>query len=302
MPYPRVLVMLGMLSLSGFVQAFCGVPTPLLCDADDNHVVDIADINAIAQANGSAANPGDVRDIDLDGTITVLDARQCVAHCEVAGCVDSCSRGADEASRVETARALLTLNTSNYLSRISYWAEDVVYREPVWTHSGRGQLLDYLSAVFSGSAYGHPDDRQVEIMHELYNSLPDGSLTYMATIEWTGTFGTEFFRQTGMSIIKFRPGEGCPHYHRDYYTEGDSWWNVPAEKGDVTIFRNIYIDQFGLSGRCFDDDGDGYTKYTNATGCPQTGLDCNDFDPQIHPGAAEIPGDGVDQDCDPLVD
>lgn len=302
MRHLRILVMLGTVSLSGYSHAICTVPTPVLCDADGNRTVDIADIGEIAAANGTEVEPGDVRDIDLDGTITVLDARQCVAHCEVPGCVESCPRAPDEVSRVETARALLTLNASNYLSRISYWAEDVVYREPVWTHSGRAELLDYLSAVFAGSDYGHPDDRQVEIKTELYNSLPDGSLTYMATVEWTGTFGTEFFIQTGMSIVKFRPGEGCAHYHRDYYTEGDSWWNVPLEKADVTTFRNIYIDQFGLSGRCFDDDGDGYTKYVNATGCPNAGLDCNDFDPGIHPGAIEIPGDGVDQDCDPLYD
>lgn len=37
-----------------------------------------------------------------------------------------------------------------------------------------------------------------------------------------------------------------------------------------------------------DDDGDGYTENQG---------DCNDADPQIYPGAIEICGDGIDQDC-----
>lgn len=54
------------------------------------------------------------------------------------GCSDSsdqesleCSRDADEASRVHTAQALLSMNAGNYASLINYWAEDIVYKEPV---------------------------------------------------------------------------------------------------------------------------------------------------------------------------
>ena len=303
MRHLQILITLVLVTLSSFSYSQCGGPTPKFCDADNNGNVNIDDITLISLAKGTSVPPGNVMlDIDKDKMITVRDARQCIDRCSLPGCVEPCSRAADEGSRVETARALVTLNASNYLSRINYWAEDIVYKEPVWTNSGRAELLDYLSAVFAGTDYGFPADRQVVIKDELYNTLPDGSMTYMATVEWSGTFGSKFFTQAGMSILKFRPGEGCPNYHRDYTTEGDTWWNIPAEKADVNAFRSVYISLFELTGRCFDDDGDDYTKYAVATGCPNTtAVDCNDFVPGINPGAMEIPGDGIDQDCNPVT-
>jgi hypothetical protein len=301
MRHLKILITLVMITLSSYSYSQCGGPVPLVCDVTKDFKVDQKDIDALILLKGTAVIKGDLRDIDGDGVITVLDARRCVAKCSPQSCVEPCSRDADEASRVQTARALVSVNATNYQSLINYWAQDIVYREPVWTNKGRAQLLDYLSAVFAGTAYGFPADRQVVVKDELYNTHPDGSMTYMATVEWSGTFGTEFFTQTGMSILKFRSGQGCPNYQRDYSTEGDTWWNIPLEKSDVNVFRNIYISQFGLSGRCFDGDGDGYTKYSSATGCPSSGVDCNDFVPGINPGAVEIPGDGIDQDCNPVT-
>ena len=210
-----------------------------------------------------------------------------------------CDRAEDQTTRLETARALLEVNALNYGEVINYWAVDVIYKEPVLTNSGRQEMFDYLDAVFGGTAFGFPTDKVVTINKELYKTDTEGGMTYVATIEWSGTFGTEFYIQKGMSIIKFRPTEGCPYFHRDYFTEGDTWWNIPIWKPDIRTFRNIYISMFQLTGRCFDEDGDGYTKYSNATGCPNAGLDCNDFVPGINPGATEIPGNGIDDDCNP---
>jgi hypothetical protein len=218
--------------------------------------------------------------------------------------VPGCARASDETTRIETARALLDLNMGNYASVINYWAEDITYKEPVLTNSGRQEMLDYLEAMFGGTAYGYPNDRAVTIKDQVATTHPDGSMTYMATLEWTGTFGTGFFIQTGMSIIKFAPGEGCPSYHRDYFTEGDTWWNIPLFLPEIRTMRDIYVLLFGLGGRCFDGDGDGYSKYGVSTGCPNGGTavyDCNDFVAEINPGATEIPGNGVDDDCKPIT-
>ena len=47
-------------------------------------------------------------------------------------------------------------------------------------------------------------------------------------------------------------------------------------------------------------DGDGYCPSNIACGDGSETGDCDDTDPQVHPGSEEIPYDGVDQDCDGL--
>lgn len=221
--------------------------------------------------------------------------------------VPGCARASDETTRVATARAVLEVNAANYASYINYWADDVEHREPVFTNNGRQEMLDYLDGYYSGSNYGWPDDRVVIIKDEIAKTLPDGSMTYVANLQWTGTSAVGFYFQTGMAIIKFRPGEGCPYYHRDYFNEVDNWYQVPAWKADAAQMRGIYILIFGLTGRCFDDDQDGYTKYIEATGCPNAGLDCNDFTDAINPDVEERTAagncaDGIDNDCDGWID
>jgi hypothetical protein len=58
-----------------------------------------------------------------------------------------------------------------------------------------------------------------------------------------------------------------------------------------------------------DVDGDGYGDATQATvsdvhpsGYTDDSTDCNDTNPAVNPGATEIPGDGIDNDCDGAVD
>ena len=50
-------------------------------------------------------------------------------------------------------------------------------------------------------------------------------------------------------------------------------------------------------GECVDNDGDGYGT-GDTTNCSYQGEDCNDDDASINPGAVEVCGNSVDEDCD----
>jgi len=64
-------------------SASCG---PTLCDVNDDGKIDRNDINLIFAVRGRAAQPGDPRDLDGNGLITVNDARGCALRCTKLNC------------------------------------------------------------------------------------------------------------------------------------------------------------------------------------------------------------------------
>jgi len=233
---------------------------------------------------------------------TVLDP----VHC--------CDRAADEATRVETARAILKVNArvvegepdvDHYHTTINFWAvngsgedgvgyDGAVYQETSLSNFGRQEMWDYLDLIFGWSS-----DMELVTLDEMYKTYPDGSMTYFVGNVWFGTTAAGYYEQPGFSIVKFRPGEGCAAYQRDYFSEGDTYWGMDFVQDTIRAAREEVITGLGLTGKCVDDDGDGYTRYAAATGCPNTGLDCDDYHAGINPGATEIVGNGLDDDCNP---
>ena len=54
-------------------------------------------------------------------------------------------------------------------------------------------------------------------------------------------------------------------------------------------------DEYTVAG-CWDNDGDGYLDEVCG------GNDCDDNDPEVNPNHVEIPGNGIDDDCDGQID
>jgi len=76
---------------------------------------------------------------------------------------------------------------------------------------------------------------------------------------------------------------------------------APLSEAECYAWGGFYTAPLPAGEGCVDSDGDGY-GLTGAPDCPGAGRDCNDAVASIHPGAAEDPGNGVDDDCDGAVD
>lgn len=80
-----------------------------------------------------------------------------------------------------------------------------------------------------------------------------------------------------------------------HYSADDDQWNL------INVNENSWADHV-LHGdvRLDDQDGDGFVP-NNECGFGSMG-DCDDKDSEVYPGATEICGNGIDDDCDGLID
>jgi len=101
-----------------------------------------------------------------------------------------------------------------------------------------------------------------------------------------------------------------PECDPDFDQDGDGWTAADGDCDDTNM--NIHPGHAEICGNGLDDDCDGLTD-TQDPSCnstldndgdgwtPQQG-DCNDNNSHIYPGAPEICGNGIDDDCDAIVD
>ena len=77
--------------------------------------------------------------------------------------------------------------------------------------------------------------------------------------------------------------------------------SAPLSEDACHAWGGFYTAPLPASMGCVDEDEDGY-GLTGAPDCTSAGLDCDDRVASIYPGAVEDPVNGVDDDCDGIVD
>jgi len=132
--------------------------------------------------------------------------------------------------RLETGRALVEVQSTNWPSVLPHYTRDIEYHDPIVNIYGISTMAEFLGRLFGSS----PD---------LVTTVADETLSngvYTATWTMSGQFTGVPFSAKGMSMVKFRAWSTSVHYSRDYYTEGDIMANIPGLDQVITAFRTYY--------------------------------------------------------------
>ncbi len=149
-----------------------------------------------------------------------------------------------------------------------------------------GHGTTQVAALFHGSASG---------LETTPRPALSGGVTFGKLVAGTGDVDGDghndvLIADPGAPVVEWHPG--------DVDIDGDGW--AAAEDCDDT---DTAVGTYLL--RWMDEDGDGHgnpaapvSLCAEEAGAVDNSDDCNDTDPTISPLATELPGDGVDQNCD----
>lgn len=212
MRYLQILITVAMVTVSHYTYAQCGEPVPMLCDADGDRDVDQADIDEIVLAKGTVADPGDIKDFDVDGVVTTLDARECVSNCTDGICT------------VPKVLGLPPGTAAPYFSQVGYQAEEFILADIARSYTATLPLPSDGKVMAAAGAEDIAGDYNTRLL--VYRPINAAEFNGTVVVEWANvTAGADSHPDWLMA-------------HNEFIRQGYAWIGVSAQAVGVNALVN----------------------------------------------------------------
>lgn len=244
---------------------------------------------------------GRTTDCSAAGIETITCSFFSADNAQIMSVIWQCSQGEDTVENIPSGRGINVVVTARNSKRTTLFRgedRDVTIEAAKVTNSGEIKMIPVVPIDNDGDGYSFPDDCDDDDpdIHPDAEEIPDNQVDE----DCDGRDGETFiwYRDSDSDgygyIADTINGESQPHgYVSNSRDCDDANANIHPEAIEI-CGNDIDEDCNGGDEVCpinpidLDNDGDGYTENQG---------DCNDTNSNIHPGASEICGNGIDEDC-----